>query len=133
MALRTFIKYELPDHTAESAKDIILNNAASLDETLAEDRYNQNLRKVDIVPSMRRYGEQRRLTSLVPFGKILGRARHLGGRYAFNGSNEAEIECRLQAMAANCSALRGIWFARSTWSQTFDFLVTNRECVDHGC
>ena len=51
--------------------------------------------------------------SLVPFGKILGRARHLGGRYAFNGSNKAEIECRLQAMAANWSALRGIWFARS--------------------
>ena len=34
-----FIKDELPDHTAESAKDIILSNAASLDETLAEDRF----------------------------------------------------------------------------------------------
>ena len=28
-----FIKDELPDYTAESAKDIILNNASSLDET----------------------------------------------------------------------------------------------------
>ena len=27
-----FIKDELPDHTAESAKDIIVSNAASLDE-----------------------------------------------------------------------------------------------------
>ena len=33
----SFIKYEIPDHTAETAKDIILNNASSLDETLAED------------------------------------------------------------------------------------------------
>ena len=39
-----FIK-ELPDHTADSAKDVILNNAASLDNTLAEDRYKQNLRE----------------------------------------------------------------------------------------
>ena len=46
-------------------------------------------------------GEQRHLTSLVPFGKILGRARYLGGRYSFNGSNKAEIEWRLQAMAPN--------------------------------
>ena len=33
-----FIKDELPDHTAETAEDIILSDAASLDETLAEDR-----------------------------------------------------------------------------------------------
>ena len=111
-----FIQDELPDHSAESAKDMILSNAASLDETLAEDRYKQNLRKLEIVPSTRRYGEERRLTPLVPFGKILGRARHLAGRYAFNGSNKAEIECTLQAMAANWSALRGFWFARSPWS-----------------
>ena len=65
-----FIKDVLPDRTADSAKDVILNNAASLDNTLAEDRYRQNLRKFEIVPSIRRYGEQRRLTSLVPFGKI---------------------------------------------------------------
>ena len=111
-----FTKDELPDHTAESTKDIILSNAPSLDETLAEDKYKQNLRKLEIVPSIRRHGEQRRLTSLVPFGEILGRARHFGGRYAFKGSNKALIECRLQAMAANWSALRGFWFARSPWS-----------------
>ena len=111
-----FIKDELPDHTAESGKDVILGNAASLDETLAEDRHKQNLRKLEIVPSIRRYGEQRRVTSLVPFGKILGTARHLGGLHAFNGSNKAVIEFRLQAMPANWSALRGFWFARSPWS-----------------
>ena len=108
-----FIKDELPDPTADSAKDVILNNAASLNKTLAEDWYKQIRRKFKILPSIRRYGEQRRLTSVVPFGKFLGRARHLGGRYAFNGSKKAEIECRLQAMAANWSALRSIWFARS--------------------
>ena len=66
-----FIKDEVPDHTAESAKDIIMNNAGSLDAALAEDRYKQNLRKVEIVPSIRRYREQRRLTALIPFGKYL--------------------------------------------------------------
>ena len=30
-------------------------NAASLDNTLAEDQYKRNLRKVEIVPSIRRY------------------------------------------------------------------------------
>ena len=50
---------------------------------------------------------QKRLTSLVSFGKILGRARHLRGRRAFNGSQKAEIECTLQAMVANCLGLRG--------------------------
>ena len=63
-----FIKDVLPDHTADSAKDVILNNAESSDNTLAEDRYKKNLRKL----------EQRRLTSLVPFGQILGGARHFG-------------------------------------------------------
>ena len=38
-----FIKDEILDHTAETAKDIILNNAPSLDEMLAEDRYKQKL------------------------------------------------------------------------------------------
>ena len=111
-----FIKGEVPEHTAESAKDIIIVNTESLDAALAEDRYKQNLRKLEIVLSLRRYGERRRLTALIPYGKVLGRARHLGGRYAFNWSNKAEIECRLQAMAANWAALRGLWFARSPWS-----------------
>ena len=52
-------------------RSVILNNAASLVTTRAEDRYKQNLRKLEIVPGIRRHGEQRRLTSLVPFGKIL--------------------------------------------------------------
>ena len=48
-----FIKDDVPDHTAESAKDIIIDNAKSLDAALAEDRYKQNLRKLEIVPSIR--------------------------------------------------------------------------------
>ena len=49
-----FIKDVLPDHTADSAKDVILNDAESLDNTLAEGRYKQNLPKFEIVPSIRR-------------------------------------------------------------------------------
>ena len=107
---------DFSDHTAETAKDIILNNASSLDETLAGDRCKQNLRKLEIVPSIRLYGEQRRLTSLVPFGNLLGRARHLGGRDSLNGRNKTEIDYRLKAVMANWAALRGFWFARSPWS-----------------
>ena len=51
----------------------------------------------------------------------------------FNGSNKADIECRLQAMAANWSALRGFWFARLPWNhRRLIFPVSNREHVDHG-
>ena len=85
-----FMKDVLRDHTADSGKDVILNNAGSLDNTQAEDRYKRNLRKLEIVPSISRYGEQRVAHFTGPFGKILGRARHLGGRHAFNGSNKAE-------------------------------------------
>ena len=127
-----FIKDVLPNRTAGAAKDVILNNAASLHNTPAEGRYKQNLRKLEIVPSIRRYGEQIRLTSLVPFGKILGRAKHLGGRYAFNGSNSAEIECRQQATAANWSARQLLVRTIAMESQTADILVPNCECVDHG-
>ena len=113
-----FIKDEVPDHTAESAKDIIIDNAESLDAALAEDRYKQNLRKLEIVPSIRGYREQRRLAALVLFGKILGRARH---------------QCRLQAMAANWAALRGFWFARSPWShRRLIFSVPNWKCLHYG-
>ena len=37
------IEDELLDHTADSAKDGIQNNTESLDNTLAEDRYKQNV------------------------------------------------------------------------------------------
>ena len=96
-----FIKVVLLDHTAESAKDVILNNATSLDTTLAEERYKQNLHKLEMVPSIRRYGEQRRVTW-----------------------SKAEIECRLQAMAVQWSALRGFFFfcTLAMESQTADFL-----------
>ena len=108
-----------------------MDSAESLDAALAGNRYKQNLRKLEIVPSIRSYREQRRLTALVPFGKILGRAIHLGGRYAFNGSSKAETEFRLQAMAAILAALRGFWFARSPWSPgRLIFSVPNRKCVD---
>ena len=66
-------------------------------DTLAEDRYKQNPRKMEIVPSIRLFGEQRRLTSLVPFGKILGRARHLGGRCALSAvatKRKSSADCR---------------------------------------
>ena len=42
------IKDVLPDHTAESTKDVILNNAP-LDN-------KHNLRKLEIAPSIRRHG-----------------------------------------------------------------------------
>ena len=78
-----FIKDVLSDHKANAAKDVILNNAASLDHTLAEDQYKQNLRKLEIVPSIRRNGERRRLTPLVALerskvepGTRSHRARH---------------------------------------------------------
>ena len=50
-----FIKRELYDHTKESAKYIILSNATSIDATLAEGRYKQNLSKLEIVLLIRRY------------------------------------------------------------------------------
>ena len=112
-----FINGELPHHTAEAAKDIIPNNAVSLDSTLAKDRYTENFSKLEHVPSIRRYGEQRRLAALIPFGMILGRARHLGGRYAFNGSKKVEFECWLQSLAVEWAALGGLRFARAPWRQ----------------
>ena len=66
-----FIKDELPYHTAEAGRAFVLNNAASIDVALTEDRSKQNVRKLDIVPNIRRHG-QRRLTALIPFGRILG-------------------------------------------------------------
>ena len=107
-----FIKDELPDHTAASAKDIILNNAPSLDETLAEDRYKQIFESWRLCPVSADTGSKDHSHRWFPLERFL-----VGpGRDFFNGSNKAEIGCRLQAMAANWSALRGFWFVRSPWS-----------------
>ena len=104
-----FIKDEVPDHTAESAKDIIMDNAGSLDAALAEDKYKQNLRKLEIVPRIRRYGEQRRLTALVPLWKGPGQsAGTLEADTPFNGSNKSEIECRLQANGGELGCSEGL-------------------------
>ena len=123
------IKDELPHRTAEATRDVILNNAASPDARLAEVRHTQNLRNLMCVPSIRRYGEQRQLTVLVPHGKILGRARR---RCAFNGSNKAEIECSLQSMAVNWSALGGFLVRTLTLEpQTPDLFVPKFDRADH--
>ena len=104
---------EPPHHTTESARDIILNSAALFDAAVAEDWCKQNLRKLEILPSVRStqhspMWEQRRLTSLVPFNRILAEPGTSEAVYAFGGSNS-----RLQSMAVNCSALGGFWLARS--------------------
>ena len=117
-----FIKDMLPDHTADSAKDVTLNNAASLDNTLAEDWHKQNRRKLETLPSIRRYGGQRRLTSLDPFGKILGRARHPRRQIRLlNGGNKADSECIARRLVRTLTME----------SQTADLPILNRERVDH--
>ena len=66
-----FTKGVLPDHTADSAKDVILNNAEALDKHIGRGSVQaKNLRNLEIVPSLRRHGEQRRLALLVPFGRF---------------------------------------------------------------
>ena len=62
-----FIKDELPDHTAESAKDIIIEQRSVTGRNAGRGQVLKNLRKLEIVPSIRQYGERRRLTSLVLF------------------------------------------------------------------
>ena len=61
-----FIKNEVPEHTAEAAKDIIMDNAESLDAALAEDRYKQNLRKPEISPSERYWAQPGTLEADTP-------------------------------------------------------------------
>ena len=62
-----FIKDELPDHTAESAKDIIIEQRSVTGRNGGRGQVLKNLRKLETVPSIRQYGERRRLTSLVLF------------------------------------------------------------------
>ena len=99
-----FIKDELPDHTVESAEDIILNNAASLDATRAEDR------KISI--TWRLYPASADTKSNDGSHRWSLSARS----WAEPGTSEAatpstgatvEIEHRLQSMAANWSPLGG--------------------------
>ena len=133
MALRTIVKSGLPDHTAESAKDIILSNAASLDETLAEDRYKQNLRKLEIVPSIRRYEEQRRVTSLVPFWKDPWQGQ--APRRPLRHQREQQSGTRVQIAGDGgefVGAARVFVCTFILELQTFDLPVPNRECVDYG-
>ena len=107
---------DLPDHTVESAKGHHLEQRSAIGRgRWRRTGVNNIFVSGRLCPVSADTGNNHD-SPLVPFGKILGRARHLGGRHAFNGSNKAEIDCRLQAMAANWLALRGFWFARSPWS-----------------
>ena len=118
------IKDELPDHTAESAKDIIVSNAASVDETLAEDRYKQNLRKLEIVPSIRRYGEQKTTQIAGSIWKdpwpLFPREQQSGNRVQIAGDGGELV-----------GAARVLVCTFTMDPQTFDLPVPNRECVDH--
>ena len=103
-----FIKDELPDHAAESVKDTILNNASSLDETRwRRTGINKTFESWILCPmsaDMESKGDSHRWSLLE---RSFGRARQFGRGYSFNGRNKTEIECRLQGVTANWSALRG--------------------------
>ena len=128
-----FIKDELPDHAAESVKDTILNNASSLDETLAEDMFQQNIRKLDIVPRSSRYGEQRRFTSLVSFGKISWQGLTFRRPILFQREKQDGNRMHIAGCDREMVGVARVLVCTITMEpQTFDFFVTGRECVDHG-
>ena len=119
-----FIKDELPDYTAESAKDIILNNASSLDET-----------------RWRRTGFNKTSGAgcCAPFQPIWrAKAIHIAG----SGTSEADslslgetkrkssADCRSDGELVGVARVLICTFTMEP--QTFHFLVTSRECVDHG-
>ena len=128
-----FIKDELPDFSAESAKDTILNNASSLDETLAEDMFQQNIRKLDIVPRSSRYGEQRRFTSLVSFGKISWQGQAIRRPILFQWEKQNGNRMQIAGCDREMVGVARVLVCTFTMEpQTLNFLVTSRECVDHG-
>ena len=85
---------------------------ATLDAELTQVGLLQNKGKREIVPSFHRSQENKRFKELTKEGKVLPRARYLGGRYAWNLATMEELQFRCSAMRTGWAKMGSLWGSR---------------------
>lgn len=92
-----------------------------LDEELSEDGFKRNAGKTELVVNAHSPHTNKKVSAAVKQGDFAGRAqqaaRHLGGRYSWNGSNGYQIVFRFDAMR------KGWWSMGSCWYQSMPYKV----------
>ena len=85
---------------------------AHLDTELTHVGLLQNKGKREIVPSFLRSQETKRFKELTKEGKVLPRARYLGGRYAWNLATMEELQYKCSAMRVGWANMGSLWGSR---------------------
>ena len=76
-----------------------------IDEAMAKGGFVQNKLKRRIVPFLPKQGQTLQLLEKLGKGIVCPSARHLGGEYKANGSNNIELQKRLSAMQAGFTSM----------------------------
>ena len=110
-------KLLVPDGSAASAHNRVMESNSILDCQLDGHGFAQNCKKQVVVPMLRPRTENVRLRALAD-GRYLvkGVWRHLGGLYSWNGSNKEERGLRLKALTKGWWELGSFWHSASPWS-----------------
>ena len=86
-----------------------------LDEELARGGWKRNMDKREVVPTMK---GKRPGFDLVGKGEgIVAGARHLGGRFTWNGNNREELLCRKRAVRTAWLSMGRFWTVKGHWAK----------------
>ena len=87
------------------------------DEAVGLGKLKQNASKRELVPGLLTQNEHRKFELMAKEGEgMVGpRARHLGGRYTYNGGNAAEVKHRIQALETGWAIMGDFWRSRNAW------------------
>jgi len=99
---------------AEAAVDILKFSNQTYDE--ATTPYKQNMAKQEIVPVLGAHSQTKQFARMMADVQVGASARHLGGRYVWNGSNAEEIGRRLQAIVIAWIRMGEFWHSRAPWA-----------------
>ena len=104
-------KHLVKSGRAEEAMQIVSEQSKRLTEHLQRSKLKQNQDKKELVLFLGNRREMRELQEKLPReqGRVMARARHLGGRLSFNASNAVEITYRLQAMTKGWCEMGKFW------------------------
>ena len=86
-----------------------------LDEELARGGWKRNVDKREVVPTMK---AERPGFDLVGNGQgIVAGARHLGGRFTWNGNNREDLLCRKRAVRTAWLSMGRFWTVKGHWAK----------------
>ena len=103
------------DRSEKELFEALKHSHEVLDEEVARGGWKRNMDKREVLPTMK---GKRPGFDLVGKGQgIVAGARHLGGRFSWNGNNREELLCRKRAVRTAWLSMGRFWTVKGHWAK----------------